>query len=203
MPPPPRSRGRATRGKCSTKRPGRSTPRSSVPDAEAALIMVNAMHGAPEYMGRRIAIRRLATPCVQRGCSRKPWRGFRDVHLRDAPSTSGLSCDKPEQSLPLCRAVGVHPLERHLDSSGRRCRVHVLRMVGPTGQFRPGTWTFRTFHGPMTGAAGNRSTAQRDIDDLGGTATYRGPAVGQYSFYQPLFGVWRIQRQGNAQGKLR
>ena len=42
-------------------------------------------------------------------------------------------------------------------------------------------WTFRTFHGPMTG--GNRST---DIAQLTGTATYQGPAVGQYSFYQPL-----------------
>ena len=45
-----------------------------------------------------------------------------------------------------------------------------------------GAWTFRTFHGPM---GGNRSTAQQ-VNHLGGTATYRGPAVGQYSFYQPL-----------------
>ena len=47
-----------------------------------------------------------------------------------------------------------------------------------------GEWTFRTFHGP-SGAVGNRSTAD-EISNLSGTATYRGPAVGQYSFYQPL-----------------
>ena len=48
-----------------------------------------------------------------------------------------------------------------------------------------GTWTFRTFHGPTgTGADGNRSTAL-EISRLSGTAIYRGPAVGQYSFYEP------------------
>ena len=47
-----------------------------------------------------------------------------------------------------------------------------------------GDWTFRTFHGP-SGADGNRST-ESEIEDLSGTATYRGPAVGQFSFYQPL-----------------
>ena len=49
-----------------------------------------------------------------------------------------------------------------------------------------GDWTFRTFHGPSeSGDGGNRSTVN-EIDDLSGTATYRGPAVGQFSFYQPL-----------------
>ena len=49
-----------------------------------------------------------------------------------------------------------------------------------------GNWTYRTFHGPTeTGANGNRSTAA-EISQLTGTATYEGPAVGQYSFYQPL-----------------
>ena len=43
-----------------------------------------------------------------------------------------------------------------------------------------GMWDFRTFHGPMVG---NRATS---IAQLTGTATYQGPAVGQYSFYQPL-----------------
>ena len=49
----------------------------------------------------------------------------------------------------------------------------------------PGAWEFRTFHGPATG--GNRSTAD-EIARLSGTATYEGPAVGQYSFFQPLGG---------------
>ena len=49
-----------------------------------------------------------------------------------------------------------------------------------------GSWEYRTFHGPTeTGADGNRSTAG-EISQLSGTATYQGPAVGQYSFYQPL-----------------
>ena len=49
-----------------------------------------------------------------------------------------------------------------------------------------GDWTFRTFHGPTgTGATGNRSSAE-EISQLTGTVTYRGPAVGYYSFYQPL-----------------
>ena len=49
-----------------------------------------------------------------------------------------------------------------------------------------GDWTYRTFHGPiLSGENGNRSTAI-EISRLSGTATYRGPAVGQYSFYQPL-----------------
>ena len=49
-----------------------------------------------------------------------------------------------------------------------------------------GDWTYRTFHGPtLTGENGNRSTAT-EISRLSGTATYRGPAAGQYSFYQPL-----------------
>ena len=48
-----------------------------------------------------------------------------------------------------------------------------------------GSWTFRTFHGPtQTGANGNRSSAA-EISKLSGTATYVGPAAGQYSFYQP------------------
>ena len=51
-----------------------------------------------------------------------------------------------------------------------------------------GTWTFRTFHGPIgTGADGNRSTVE-ELSQLTGTATYQGPAVGQYSFYQPEAG---------------
>ena len=52
-----------------------------------------------------------------------------------------------------------------------------------------GSWTFRTFHGPTTDSTdtptGNRSTGP-EISQLSGTATYVGPAVGQYSFYQPL-----------------
>ncbi|MCY4348975.1 MAG: hypothetical protein OXC25_03895, partial [Thiotrichales bacterium] len=48
-----------------------------------------------------------------------------------------------------------------------------------------GTWTFRTFHGPA--ANGNRSTAD-EVARLSGTVTYKGPAVGQYSFFQPLGG---------------
>ncbi|MYD95053.1 MAG: hypothetical protein F4Y02_15500 [Chloroflexi bacterium] len=44
-----------------------------------------------------------------------------------------------------------------------------------------GTWDFRTFYGP--GTAGNRSG---DVTALSGSATYSGPAVGQFSFYQPL-----------------
>ena len=48
-----------------------------------------------------------------------------------------------------------------------------------------GVWTFQTFHGPTeTGADGNRSTAA-EISRLSGTATYKGTAVGQFSFYQP------------------
>ena len=47
-----------------------------------------------------------------------------------------------------------------------------------------GSWTYLTFHGPSA-AAGNRSTADQ-ISQLSGTATYVGPAVGQYSFYEPL-----------------
>ena len=45
-----------------------------------------------------------------------------------------------------------------------------------------GDWMFRTFHGPM---GENRSTAA-EIAQLSGTAIYKGPAVGQYSFYEPL-----------------
>ena len=44
-----------------------------------------------------------------------------------------------------------------------------------------GTWDFRTFYGP--GTTGNRSG---DVTALSGTARYQGPAVGQFSFYQPL-----------------
>ena len=48
-----------------------------------------------------------------------------------------------------------------------------------------GAWTFRTFHGPTgTDGNGNRSSAD-EISQLSGTATYKGPAVGYYSFYQP------------------
>ena len=42
-----------------------------------------------------------------------------------------------------------------------------------------GSWDFRIFHGP----AGSRMTP---ATTLTGTATYSGPAVGQFSFYQPL-----------------
>ena len=49
-----------------------------------------------------------------------------------------------------------------------------------------GSWEYRTFYGPTeTEADGNRSTAG-EISQLSGSATYQGPAVGQYSFYQPL-----------------
>ena len=40
-------------------------------------------------------------------------------------------------------------------------------------------WSFRVFHGPT----GSRAT---DVSDVSGTATYQGPAVGQYAIYQPL-----------------
>ncbi len=51
-----------------------------------------------------------------------------------------------------------------------------------------GTWTFHTFHGPAEGGTdGNRSTAA-EIIRLSGTATYKGTAAGQYSFFQPLGG---------------
>ena len=53
------------------------------------------------------------------------------------------------------------------------------------------SWTFRTFHGPTeTEATGNRSTAA-ELSQLNGTATYQGPAVGHYSFYQPEAGQLR------------
>ena len=49
-----------------------------------------------------------------------------------------------------------------------------------------GSWDYRTFHGPTeTGADGNRSTGG-EMSQLSGSATYQGPAVGHYSFYQPL-----------------
>ena len=41
------------------------------------------------------------------------------------------------------------------------------------------SWAFRTFHGPTD----SRDTA---VDDVSGTATYQGPAVGYYAIYQPL-----------------
>ena len=41
------------------------------------------------------------------------------------------------------------------------------------------SWAFRTFHGPT----GSRDAA---VDDVSGTATYQGPAVGYYAIYQPL-----------------
>ena len=49
-----------------------------------------------------------------------------------------------------------------------------------------GAWMYRTFHGPTeSGEDGNRSTME-EISQLSGSATYQGPAVGQYSFYEPL-----------------
>ena len=54
-----------------------------------------------------------------------------------------------------------------------------------------GVWMYRTFHGPAeTGAMGNRSTTA-ELSNLNGTATYQGPAVGHYSFYQPEAGQLR------------
>ena len=52
-----------------------------------------------------------------------------------------------------------------------------------------GSWSFRTFHGPA-GTGTNRSTAG-ELSQLTGTATYQGPAVGHYSFYQPEAGQLR------------
>ena len=40
-------------------------------------------------------------------------------------------------------------------------------------------WSFRAFHG------GNDSRDE-NVDDVNGTATYSGPAVGYYAIYQPL-----------------
>ena len=49
-----------------------------------------------------------------------------------------------------------------------------------------GSWDYRTFHGPTgTEEDGNRSTVD-EMSQLSGSATYQGPAVGHYSFYQPL-----------------
>ena len=54
-----------------------------------------------------------------------------------------------------------------------------------------GSWAFRTFDGPTgINAAGNRSSAD-EITQLAGTATYQGPAVGHYAFYQPEAGQLR------------
>ena len=49
-----------------------------------------------------------------------------------------------------------------------------------------GSWKFGTFHGPMgTDEDGNRVHAD-EMSRVDGAATYVGPAVGQFSFYQPL-----------------
>ena len=62
-------------------------------------------------------------------------------------------------------------------------RQAVLRTDGSDG-----SWSFRTFHGPTgTGAAGNRATGE-EMSQLTGSADYAGPAIGRFSFYQPLTG---------------
>ena len=48
------------------------------------------------------------------------------------------------------------------------------------------SWDYRTFHGPTgTETGGNRSTGD-EMSQLTGSAEYVGPAVGYFSFYQPL-----------------
>ena len=49
------------------------------------------------------------------------------------------------------------------------------------------SWSFRTFHGDGDDS-GSRVTADEisGSNDVSGTATYQGPAVGYYAIYQPL-----------------
>ena len=45
-------------------------------------------------------------------------------------------------------------------------------------------WSFRAFHGGST--VGGDSSRDNNVDDVNGTATYSGPAIGYYAVYQPL-----------------
>ena len=60
-------------------------------------------------------------------------------------------------------------------------------------------WSFRVFHGPT-------ASQVSDVAAVSGTATYQGPAVGQYAIYQPLgteVGARRFQRHGDTDRRLR